>query len=98
MFAIPASHRILSCAIQNDKVTMWVLVDPTSPKVLNFFMLLGTGHTSPVTLGNFIGTIQDSHGFVFSFGFVFSYLDIKLCRSLAIWLCRYLGLRKESYN
>jgi len=60
--ALPRGARILSVQIQNDRLTLWALVDPAQPPVQCNFFVVGTGHVLPDKFAEFhyIGTAQ--HG------------------------------------
>lgn len=60
---IPEGGQVLSFQYQNDKPTIWVLVDPTNKPVKRKFSINGTGWELPDDGMDYIGTTQDG-GFV----------------------------------
>lgn len=56
---MPETSDILDAQAQNGGAVLWVLVDPSSPKMERYFMLVGTGWRldQPRIIGH-IATIQ----------------------------------------
>lgn len=54
---IPKDSQILSAQAKDDVVTMWVKVDPNSPKVPRVFQIIG-GQVFDDHRLNFISTVQ----------------------------------------
>lgn len=64
---LPEGCRWLSVANQNEKLVLWVELDPDRPKVTCRFITVATGHNlRPSETGEFIGTALFQGGqFVF---------------------------------
>jgi hypothetical protein len=59
--------EILTVQIQNDEITMWVLVNPEKNTEERYFEVFGTGHSIYYDMGidrKYINTCQDSLGLV----------------------------------
>lgn len=58
---MPADAKVLSVGMQNDVITIWVLVDPFNERIDRHIVVKGTGHPIDETVenSNFIGTIFD---------------------------------------
>jgi len=55
------SAKILSSAMQNDKLCIWAIVDTESPDEQRSFIIIGTGHNLASSFKlNYISTVQDS--------------------------------------
>lgn len=64
---IPSVFKILKVAYQNDKLTMWAIVDTGSPERNIRLRIFGTGFEVPHTAyysWQFLDTIFDPYGFV----------------------------------
>ena len=58
---LPGSHQILSIQVQNvdqDRICLWALVDPLSPKVKVPFWIVGTGYPVPLQAKTYLTTLQ----------------------------------------
>ena len=53
-----ANDEPLSVQFQRDNLCLWVLHDPSDPKVQRQFAIYGTGHPVEQAAGDFIGTVQ----------------------------------------
>lgn len=63
---IPAGFQILTLQTQHDNPCMWVLVNPSAPKVKILFEIFGTGHPVPIHAERkYIGTFQLRNQLVF---------------------------------
>jgi hypothetical protein len=40
---VPAGARVIEFAIQDDRLCVWAIVDPTEPRVIRKFHVVGTG-------------------------------------------------------
>lgn len=60
----PLGAQILSLQVQRGVPTLWILVDPDSPKVSRTLWMVGTGYPVPAAAasGTFIGTYQVEDG------------------------------------
>jgi hypothetical protein len=54
---IPEGGHVLSAQIQDDKIMIWVLVNPTNPLVSRYFEYYGTGEEIYTNTMQFIGTV-----------------------------------------
>lgn len=63
-FEIPKNGKVLSFQVQHGVPCIWVLVDPSQPKVTRYFKMAGTGHpiSESIETMDFIGTLQMSGG------------------------------------
>lgn len=61
---MPARARVLTVQMQNDKPTLWALVDPSQFPETREFYAIGTGN--PILRPDlvYIGTVQDFYRFV----------------------------------
>jgi hypothetical protein len=59
---IDPEGEILSVQLQDGKIMMWVLTNPSNKTVLRYFSIYGTGHAI-VNEGCYIATVQE-RGFV----------------------------------
>lgn len=58
---LPTNHQVLSVGVQNNKIMLWVKIDPQSPPTRETFYIIGTGNSMPENCSkysNFIGTVQ----------------------------------------
>ncbi len=56
---MPRGASVLTVAIQDDKPTLWALVDPVQPMEKRQFLLAGTGkHEIPAQGFLYVGTFQ----------------------------------------
>ena len=55
---MPVGAEVLSVGVQDGRVCLWAMVDPTTPLMSRVFYVCGTG--GPVNVGDarFIGTVQ----------------------------------------
>ena len=57
---IDPDGKILSVQVQDGKIMMWVLANPSNKTVLRRFSIYGTGHAiATVNEGRYIATIQE---------------------------------------
>ena len=62
---MPKGARILSFQLQNNIPCIWAIVNTEAKKETRTFLVLGTGNIFSIKNKlNFMGTIQDSNGFV----------------------------------
>ena len=54
---MPKGSKVLSCAVQNNHLQVWALVDPRAAFVAHSFRIAGTGQAAPVAAVGFIGTV-----------------------------------------
>ncbi len=62
---LPLNYEILALQIQRDTPCMWVLVDPSKPKVTETFEIYGTGLEIHYDMGmdrEYVGTWQEHGG------------------------------------
>lgn len=64
---LPYHHEILSLQMQNDQITIWVLVNPNDILSGTKFRIIATGQEIEDNMKNekFIGTVQLVSGLVF---------------------------------
>lgn len=56
---MPAFPQILSCMMQDNRLTVWALVNEKHRKYGQVFNIVGTGHPAGSGLGRFIASVQD---------------------------------------
>lgn len=61
LVSMPFHSHIICVQSQHDEVTLWALVDPTSPRREKKIGVCGTGHDAPVREA-YIGTAQTNGG------------------------------------
>lgn len=56
---MPVGAKILYCAMQNDVICLWALVNPENDKQLRTVAIFGTGHDIPhnITERDYYGTV-----------------------------------------
>lgn len=59
---IPSGAQFLDIQVQKGTPMIWVLVDPTAPKINMNVSIYGTGHPMPDDPGRYIGTFQVQGG------------------------------------
>lgn len=55
---MPAGSKALCIDIQNGDPKLWVLCDPTMPKIQYDILCVGTGHEINKPVGQYLGTIH----------------------------------------
>jgi hypothetical protein len=55
---MPAGAQVLTAQVQNDRICLWALVDPSLPKELRYFEVLGTGQEFPHNERAYIPSLQ----------------------------------------
>lgn len=63
-FDIPSGAQILCVQMQDDMPTIWAMVNPADRKVRRRFVLVDTGDEFDANGLVYIGTVQDSRGYV----------------------------------
>lgn len=66
---LPINSEILSAQLQNEVITIWVLLNPNEKETkMHFFELFGTGHEIGCNIAisrKFLNTLQFANGLVF---------------------------------
>lgn len=60
---IPAGGEVVAVDLQDGRLTMWAMVDPTEPRVQRQFHVVGTGETFDHP-ASYRGTVQMPNGLV----------------------------------
>jgi hypothetical protein len=56
---LPDGAEVLTAAMQNGDITLWILVDPNAELRKRPFYVVGTGNPFPPEAKTFIGTVFD---------------------------------------
>ena len=56
---LPIESEILSVQMQQEKLCMWVMLEPDAPKQIELFVVYGTGWDISDSPGKHLGTVQD---------------------------------------
>lgn len=68
---MPEGAKIIALQLQNNRPTMWAIVNQVNEAMRYCFNVYGTGHPMketwrvPSTLGEYVGTVQLQNGLVF---------------------------------
>lgn len=57
-FFIPASRSFLTVGVQENRIVLWVAVDPDTPDSRVRFWVTGTGSAIPDWAYHYVGTVQ----------------------------------------
>lgn len=60
---MPIGAKILTVQVQGNVPCIWALVDTEQHLEIRYFILVGTGQPLDEFYGNYIGTIQQEHGY-----------------------------------
>ena len=59
---IPLGSKILCVQNQKEDLCIWAEVNPKNNLVKRTFLVIGTGHNTPNSRDNYIGTVQTLNG------------------------------------
>ena len=54
--------EIIKVGVQYNIICIWVIADPTAPKIRRIFHLLGTSEDCPYDKDHYIGSVDLRHG------------------------------------